>query len=465
MSELSVPLEEIAQCFQGVVPSWLATCSPDGVPNITILSIVHYVDEERVALTRQFFNKTSANLDANPWAQVVVVDPLTSDQFLLDLRFLHTETEGATFDAVAGNLDAIASQTGMEGVFRLRGVDIHRVLGCTPFGERLTAAPGRGSERRTLAALEEYVRRLAGCVDYWDATRVGLVALEDLFGFGHSILLVADERGDGLFAVASNGYRASSAGAEVPIGVGVIGTAAQRRRVVCVPSLARSRAMRAAIKESLRQSGAEPLASEVPLPGLDGVQSAAAVPLVVRNELAGVLYMESEHPGDFGSGDERLLGILGGHLATALRTLERDRRDSPSPIPAPALDSPVGEELAVVYYQADDSVFANGEYVIKGVPGRILWKLLNEHAAGERTAFTNRELRLDEQLGLPPGNDNLEARLLVLRKRLAAACCGIELERVGRGRMALRLAGPLSLSEVQTSGPMRVAHPRAHPTA
>jgi hypothetical protein len=62
---------------------------------VTILSIVHYVDEERVALTRQFFNKTSANLDANPWAQVVVVDPLTADQFLLDLRFLHTETEGA----------------------------------------------------------------------------------------------------------------------------------------------------------------------------------------------------------------------------------------------------------------------------------------------------------------------------------------------------------------------------------
>jgi hypothetical protein len=98
------------------------------------------------------------------------------------------------------------------------------------------------------------------------------------------------------------------------------------------------------------------------------------------------------------------------------------------------------------------------DYVIKGVPGRILWKLVNEYATAGRTAFTNRELRLDERLGLPAGNDNLEARLLVLRKRLAAAGCGIELDRVGRGRLELRLARPLTLSEVPTSGLMRAAH-------
>ena len=75
-----------------------------GVPNATILSIVHYVDPERVALTRQFFNKTRANLDANPQAQVVVVDPADGDQFALDLRYLHTESEGPIFDAVEANL-------------------------------------------------------------------------------------------------------------------------------------------------------------------------------------------------------------------------------------------------------------------------------------------------------------------------------------------------------------------------
>jgi hypothetical protein len=458
VSEGSVPLESIVRCLQGVIPAWIATCSAAGVPNVTTLSIVHYVDSERVALSRQFFNKTSANLDANPRAQLVVVDPTTSDQFLLDLQFLHTETDGPTFDSVKASLDGIASQSGMTDVFRLRGIDIHRVLSCVPFGEAAAPVAERSRQRDPLAALAELVRRLTGCGDYADATRAGLEALDDLFGFRQSILLVADERGDRLFAVASHGYPGSAAGAEVPIGTGVIGIAAERRQVVCVPSVARERAMRAGIQDALKRSGAELAANEIPLPGLGTVQSAAAVPLVVRNELTGVLYLESEQAGQFGPGQERLLRVVGGHLAAALAALQEDRRESAVSIPASELAAPAGEAIAVAYYQADDSVFADNRYLIKGVPGRILWKLLNEYAASGRTAFTNREFRLDERLGLPAGNDNLEARLLVLRKRLGATDCGIELERIGRGRLALRLARPVALSEVPTSGPMRAAH-------
>jgi adenylate cyclase len=219
--------------------------------------------------------------------------------------------------------------------------------------------------------------------------------------------------------------------------------------------------MRAAIHGGLRQSDATLAANEIPLPGLPGAQSVAAVPLVVRNVLAGVLYLEGEEMGAFGEGDERLLGILGGHLASALLAFEDDHRESPSPAggrPGRVGPSSIEAPIEIVYYQSDDSVFVCGEYVIKGVPGRILWKLVNEHVASARTDFTNRELRLDEGLGLPAGNDNLEARLLVLRKRLAAVDCGVGLERVGRGRLELRPSRPLSLSEVQTSGPMRAAH-------
>ena len=452
-----MPLESIGPCLQGVLPSWIVTCSGEGVPNATVLSIVRYVDSERVALTRQFFNKTRANLDANPQAQVVVVDPGTGDQFALDLRYLHTESEGPIFDEVEANLTAVASQMGMSDVFRLRGVDIHRVLRSEPFGE--TAAPRweGGAASDTLPLLDEFVRRLTVCVDYADAARVGLEALDDLFGFAYSVLLTADERGDRLFAVSSNGYVPSGVGAEVPVGVGLVGVAAERLRVVCIPSLVRSRAMNAALRESLRRSGTEPSGAEIELPGLERVQSAAAVPLLARGELTGVLYLEAEREGEFSPGKERLLRILGGHLAAALAVLQADRGES-APAEMAQAAVPPGESLAVSYYQADDSVFVDDAYVVKGVPGRILWKLLRECCADGRTAFSNRELRLDEHLGLPAGNDNLEARLLVLRKRLAALECGITLDRVGRGRLLLGVSGPLALVEVPTTGPMRLAH-------
>jgi adenylate cyclase len=453
---VSVPLESIRACFEGVIPSPLATCAPDGTPNITYMSIVHYVDAERVALSRQFFNKTRANLDANPVSQVRVVDPITMQQYALDLHYLHTETEGRTFDQMKANLEAVASQSGMGDVFRLRGVDIHRVLRCVPVDGDYAATPQ--PERDMLGPLDEFVRRLAQVDQYADATRVALQALDDLFDFRHAILLVADEGAERLFAVAGNGYAVSSAGAEVSVGVGVIGIAAERRQVVSVANLARTRAMNAAIRDSAVRGGAALPGREIPLPGLASAQSAAAVPLVVHRGLIGVLYLESDEPGRFGPQNERLLRILGGHLASTLAMLEADRQESAESPSAPPPQPDAGELLAVEYFQADDSVFVAGEYLVRGVPGRILWKLLNEHAASGRTAFTNRELRLDERLGLPAGNDNLEARLLVLRKRLAGARCGIDLERVGRGRLALHVSQPLALSEVPTSGPMRAAH-------
>jgi hypothetical protein len=443
--------------LQGVLPSWFLTCSAEGIPNAAIISIVRYVDFERVALTRQFFNKTRANLDENPQAQAIVVDPTNGDQFVLDLRYLHTESEGPIFDEVEANLTAVASQMGMSDVFRLRGVDIHRVLRCDPFGESAAPVQEPATERDVLPLLDEFMRRLSLCVDYADAARVGLQTLDDLFGFADSILLTADEGGDRLFAVSSYGYVPSGVGAEVPLGIGLVGVAAERRRVVCVANLARTRAMNAALQESIRRSGAEPSGVEIELPGLERVQSAAAVPLLARGELTGVLYLESERQGDFGPGKERLLRVIGAQLAAALAVLEADREESEAVEPSPTR-APQGQPLAVAYYQADDSVFVDDAYVVKGVPGRILWKLLQEHDADGRTSFTNRELRLDEQLGLPPGNNNLEARLLVLRKRLAALECGITLDRVDRGRLALSVSAPVTLSEVTTSGPMRAAH-------
>ena len=320
-----------------------------------------------------------------------------------------------------------------------------------------TSCLTRTSDRDVVARLDEFTRRLARATEYDDAVRCGLEALDDLFGFSQSILLVTDGVGDRLFSIADNGYPGAGAGGEVPFGVGVVGISAERRQVVCVPNLARSRIM----ERASRSDSGGGSASEVPLPGLPGAQSVAAIPLLARDRMLGVLYLESPAAGCFGPHNERTLRVVAAHLAAVLGGLDdgREQDDDLAPI-AQTAPEPVRARdcAAVTYYQADDSVFVDEAYVIKGVPGRILWRILCEHVAHGRETFTNRELRLDERLGLPVGNDNLEARLLALRKRLAGADVGITLDRVGRGRLQFRLDGPVRLTEVPTSGPMRVAH-------
>jgi adenylate cyclase len=154
-----------------------------------------------------------------------------------------------------------------------------------------------------------------------------------------------------------------------------------------------------------------------------------------------------------------LLRIIGAHAAAALAARSppatEERHGAPITLPAPS--EPTHPPIELVYYEADDTVLCNSAYIVKGAPGRILWSMLKAHADSGRTQFSNRELRLDESLGLPAGNDNLEARLLVLRRRLADIECGVTLERVGRGRLELRLERPAELTEVPTTVLLRAA--------
>ncbi len=89
-----VPLDALRECFEGATPAIMATCSDDGTPNIGYLSQVQYVDSGHVALSYQFFNKTRANVLANPRAQVMVPHPDTAAMYRLDLQYLRTWSLG-----------------------------------------------------------------------------------------------------------------------------------------------------------------------------------------------------------------------------------------------------------------------------------------------------------------------------------------------------------------------------------
>jgi hypothetical protein len=53
---VSLTLDAIRICCEGAIPANIATCSPEGIPNVAYLSQVEYVDAGHVALSFQFFN-------------------------------------------------------------------------------------------------------------------------------------------------------------------------------------------------------------------------------------------------------------------------------------------------------------------------------------------------------------------------------------------------------------------------
>ena len=119
--------DEIRPALDNGIPAVMVTCSAAGVPNTTVISQVYYVDPSHVALSFQFFNKTIRNVRENPRAFVVVQDIPRLVNWILELEFERSETEGPVFDAMDMQIEAIASATGMSGIFKLRAADIYRV--------------------------------------------------------------------------------------------------------------------------------------------------------------------------------------------------------------------------------------------------------------------------------------------------------------------------------------------------
>lgn len=457
---MSVHLSDLARCFQGIAPSVIATANSRGVPNVTYLSQVYYVDDRHVALSCQFFNKTRRNLDENPAACVEVLDPLTFQAYRLRLRFLRSERSGPLFDTMAMRIDAIASHTGMAGVFRLIAADVFEVLDIETtagmFAERpldVTDAEaslqGARTEMRGLQWVSERINRATSLDSLLDAV---LEALEEYFGFSHTAVLLYDEPTQQLTTITSRGYGRSGAGAEVALGEGVIGTVARERRLLRLTSLEGDLRYGRAIRREAA-GGQATVAEEIPLPGLPNAQSMLAIPLAVGDRLIGVIAAEDPDPMRFSEWHEAYLQIIANQIALGIdRMMERCDEPAESAAPAkPTTSAPRAPSHArrrrLTYYRNDDAIFIDDEYLIRNIPARILWKVLGESTRTGRTEFSNRELRVDESLGLPPVKDNLESRLILLRHRLQEKCSDLRIVSTGRGRFALQADAALELVE------------------
>ena len=449
---MQTPLDAIRPCLEGAIPGVMATCAVDGTPNVAYLSQVEYVDASHLALSFQFFNKTRRNVLANPQVELLVIHPSTGAMYRIQARYQRTETDGALFERMKAKLAGIASHTGMSGVFHLRGSDVYEVADV----ERIVAPAAEiaAPALNHLSMLRRSLVRLSACAELGELLEAALDALEQDFGVIHAMLLMLDPAGQRLYTVASRGYGASGVGSEIPLGEGVIGVAARMRTPIRINHMATEYAYSRAIRERVSAGGApDSLEREIAWPGLAQPHSQLALPIVSGDALLGVLFVESPQDMRFSWDDEDALAALAAHLGALMRCFQlgEEAADPAAPVTAVARTADAAVEvppLRVRYFEADGSVFLDDDYLIKGVAGSVLWKLLRDHAHDGRTEFSNRELRLAPELRLPDVSDNLEARLVLLARRLVDRRACLRIEKTGRGRFRLCVGRPLRLASV-----------------
>ena len=358
------------------------------------------------------------------------------------------------FERLRADVDALAALGEMMEVFKLRAADIYRVLDveriptrARPAGElHLEAAVEAAVDP---AALAELATRLARASDLDTLLSTTVRALSDLFGFEHSMLLLLDEEGRRLYTIASHGYAEQGVGSEVVVGEGLIGQAAARARPLRIGNLHQMHRYSERVRRSFEGAGDLAPGHEIPVPELPGTQSRLAVPALALGQLVGVLVVDSRESVAFSAADEATLTVAASVVASGVeaeRSREREADVGTSAVPATP-DSTDGPATRVRFFAVDGSTFLDGDYLIKGVAGRILWALLGHHDREGRVDFSNREMRLDPSLELPPFRDNFESRLILLKRRLDERKAPVRVEKSARGCFRLVVDGPVVLEE------------------
>ena len=348
----------------------------------------------------------------------------------------------------------------MEEVFRLRAADIYRV----DHLERVhrparrtvtTRRPSLAATAWTRSAPPPWPRCAPGSpaaptsTSLLTATTDGLA---DLLGYEHSLLLLLDEEGQRLYTIASRGYDGRGHGLG---GAGRRGAHRPRRgalrrpiRVGNLGQMAKYSTRGAALLRGRPASRAGPVAPRArPARRREPRGRAGDGP---GPALRACWWSRAASRSPSPRPTRRCSAWWPALVATAVEAARSDERADDGarpPRPSRRADTaaPPAPARVLRFFAADGSTFLDGDYLIKGVAGRLLWSLVGQHAREGRTEFTNREVRLDPTLELPAFRDNFESRLILLKRRLDEHEAPVRIERSGRGRFRLVVDEPVQL--------------------
>ena len=170
-----------------------------------------------------------------------------------------------------------------------------------------------------IRVIREITLRIGATLALDRILELSLEVLEESLGFKHSMILLVETDQDVLVVKTSRGYAESGIDVKVPIGQGVLGVVARRRRITRPGSISAQRAYIANVRRQMQSSGEGATLEAIPdLPGLPDADSQIGIPLLVQDRLVGVLGVESPAPRAFDELDEMLLTIIGSHLAHAI---------------------------------------------------------------------------------------------------------------------------------------------------
>ena len=176
-------------------------------------------------------------------------------------------------------------------------------------------------ERRNneINIIEKVASKINKSLDMDAIANTMLESMHEYFDFEHSMILLVDQNEGFLKVIATYGYDDQGIGAEVKIGVGVIGMVAKKKKLMRMANMGAQKQYINAIKEQVQPVNKGKPLDEIVLPGLQNVESQVAIPMLIENELIGVFSVESDRVNIFDKSDELIIKILANQAASALQ--------------------------------------------------------------------------------------------------------------------------------------------------
>ena len=176
-------------------------------------------------------------------------------------------------------------------------------------------------ERRNkeIEIIERVASQISKTLNLDAIAKTMLISMEEYFDFKHSMILLLDSSESALKVIATHGYKEEGIGAEVKIGVGVIGIVAKKKKLMRMANLGAQKQYMQAIKQQIQPSEDTVVADEISLPGLKNAESQVAIPMLMEDELIGVFSVESDQVNIFDKSDELIIKILANQTANALQ--------------------------------------------------------------------------------------------------------------------------------------------------